>query len=251
MIQGNAQSDIFQDKSDKEKLLEIVKRVLDDNLISLYAYCIMNNHGHFIIQEQSEDISNVMKRINVAYAVYYNKKYDSRGQVFYDRFKSEAIEDHKKLLQMIRFVHNNPVKSGYVNRQCDYPWSSYNEYLKDSREKFINQDTILMLFSSQRKEALKKFIVYMVEETGEIFLDLEESVERSVVLEIDKYLKKNHIDLNQLGYKENIAHRNKVILLARNMGGFSIRRIAELLNLNRGTVYKVIAGSRENNDRRE
>jgi len=58
-----------------------------------------------------DDISRIMRRINTAYAYYFNKKYNRVGHVFQDRFKSETIEDEPYLLSAIRYIHNNPEKS--------------------------------------------------------------------------------------------------------------------------------------------
>lgn len=241
LVEGSAERNIFQAPEDKEKLLEIMERVLEVIEVELYAYCIMPNHAHFVLRETTGDLSRFMKRINGTYASYYNRKYGERGQVFYDRFKSESIGDMEQLLRVMRFVHNNPVSSGYVPKQCDYPWSSYRLYIEDREDHLLPKHRVLIFFASEEQDALKRFVWYMMEKNTDIYLDLEESIEKRIRSMIDAYLRKIPIDLDELGYKENTVHRDRLIQLVRASGGLSIRKIGELLQLNRGTVYNVIS----------
>ncbi|QSX07914.1 transposase [Alkalibacter rhizosphaerae] len=251
LVEGRTDKDIFADPSDKEKMLEIMERVLEESNVSVYAYCIMDNHAHFIVQEGEGDISRFMKRINGSYAVYYNRKYGERGQVFYDRFKSENIRDMEHLMRVMRFIHNNPVNSGSVPKQRDYPWSSYRQYvLSIQRSSLLKKEHILVWFSRDQKVAMDKFVVFMQEKSNDIYLDLEESIEKTVQGMIRKYLTKNHLQLEELGYKENVLHRDRLIQLVREVGGFSIRKIADLLQLNRGTVYNVLSRSNKPGEER-
>ncbi|NTW72368.1 MAG: transposase [Eubacteriaceae bacterium] len=245
MIRGNARRNIFNDDEDKQKILVTVKKILDENVISLYAYCVLDDHAHFIVEDTTEDISNVMKRINISYAAYFNRKYHSAGQVFYDRFKSECIENEKYLLEAIRFIHNNPVRDGYAKGRCQYKWSSYCEYVQSMQDRMIRADRILQLFSGQLEEALRKFMEYSSKENNDAFMDHEDNLEIRVIRMINEYLIKNNIRLNELGYKENIGHRDKLILALNDMSVFSIRKIAALLELNRGVVYKTILSFRD------
>jgi REP element-mobilizing transposase RayT len=72
MIRGNEKKDIFLDHKDKNKIIRVLKSVNTDDAFNLYAYCIMNNHAHFVIKECNDDISKIMKKINTSYASYYN-----------------------------------------------------------------------------------------------------------------------------------------------------------------------------------
>lgn len=253
LIEGRSDTNIFEKAADKEKLLEIVERVLEESKVTMYAYCIMANHAHFVVREGEGSISRFMKRVNGAYAVYYNRKYQERGQVFFDRFKSETIRDMEQLLKVMRFVHNNPVYDGCALRQRDYPWSSYRQYvLAGNFPNLLQKEPILVRFSSNKQDAVKEFIWFMTKKDPHMYLDLEESIENNVKAMVDEYLAKNHIDLRELGYKENVFHRDYLIRMVRATGGLSIRRIGEILHLNRGTVYNVLSrrenGERERND---
>jgi REP element-mobilizing transposase RayT len=85
----------------------------------------MDNHVHLLINEGDDEIGKIMKRINISYSYYFNKKYGRIGHLFQDRFKSEGIDSDAYLLSVVRYIHNNPVKAGLVKNIEEYKWSSY------------------------------------------------------------------------------------------------------------------------------
>ena len=83
----------------------------------------MDNHIHLFISEGTEDVIKAMKRITVSYVYYFNKKYKRVGHLFQDRFKSEVIEQDSHILCLARYIHQNPVKAGIVQKAADYKLS--------------------------------------------------------------------------------------------------------------------------------
>ncbi len=92
----------------------------------------MDNHVHLMISEGTEDLSKIMKRINVSYVYYFNQKYKRVGHLFQDRFKSENVEQDLYLLALARYIHQNPLNPPLVKKVSDYKWSSYNSYMYES-----------------------------------------------------------------------------------------------------------------------
>ena len=88
----------------------------------------MDNHIHLLIAEGTESLSNTMKRIGVAYVSYYNKRNERLGPLFHDRFRSEAVADAGYFINLLRYVHCNPVEAGIVEHPSQYQWSSWHEY---------------------------------------------------------------------------------------------------------------------------
>ena len=91
----------------------------------------MSNHIHLLVQEREENISDAMKRVGVIYAQYFNKKYQRSGHLFQDRFRSEPVESAEYFLTLLRYIHQNPLKAGLVEKVDDYKWSSWKEYKMD------------------------------------------------------------------------------------------------------------------------
>jgi REP element-mobilizing transposase RayT len=241
MIRGNEKKDIFIDHSDKNKIVRVLKSVNTKKSYSLYAYCIMNNHAHFVIKELNEDISNIMKRINTSYATYYNRKYNRVGHVFQDRFKSEPVEDERYLLQVIRYVHNNPVKAEIVAEPENYPWSSYSQYIAGGKdqEDFLSSEEILELYGKTQDNAIIKFIEFTKKSDDKEFLDTHDDVSKSqeITMIVDNYLSKNQIKREVLLSNREI--RNRLVVKLREEYGFSIRCIERETGINRNIIQRL------------
>ena len=137
MLRGINKQDIFEDDEDYIQFLKILNGLVDrhddDGHIlpahcTFYAYCLMTNHVHLLIRERDELISESIKRIGVAYARYYNHKYERNGHLFQDRFRSEPVNSIEYFMTLMRYIHQNPVVAGLADEVRDYPWSSWHEY---------------------------------------------------------------------------------------------------------------------------
>ena len=95
---------------------------------TLYAYCLMSNHFHLLIRERNEQIGEVVKRLASSYVYYYNHKYLRDGHLFKERFKSEPVNDMAYFTMLLRYIHQNPLKAGIVEKVKDYEYSSWGEY---------------------------------------------------------------------------------------------------------------------------
>lgn len=94
----------------------------------LYAYCLMDNHVHLLIQPSNDlELGQVIKRITVAYARHFNNHYKRVGHLFQDRYKSEPVDDKEYFFELIRYIHNNPVKAQICYAPELYPHSSFCE----------------------------------------------------------------------------------------------------------------------------
>ena len=139
MLRGINKQIIFECANDYRRFVELLKQMtnpIDENSNPLpprcnfYAYCLMPNHVHLLIQEKNESLSMGIKRIAAAYALYYNKKYERQGHLFQDRFKSEPVADATYFFTLLRYIHQNPVAGRLCNCVDDYKWSSWWEYVK-------------------------------------------------------------------------------------------------------------------------
>lgn len=130
MFRGVNQQNIFEEKQDYIKLLNVISDIKKEMGFEIYAYCFMSNHVHIVLKENGyKEISLIMKRILTKYARWYNIKYKRTGALIANRYKSVPVEVDEYFLHLIRYVHQNPIKAGIVESLKDYQHSSYNEYL--------------------------------------------------------------------------------------------------------------------------
>jgi hypothetical protein len=118
----------------------------------------MTNHVHLQIETCDINISQVMKRINMLYAIYFNKKYNFVGHLFQDRYRSELIDATPYHLEMSRYIHLNPVRGNIVARPELYEWSSYRAYIGDHQDRLTTTDKILGCFSPPRVQHYLEFV---------------------------------------------------------------------------------------------
>ena len=143
MVQGVNKEYVFNTKEYMKKYLEIIKECREKYDFEILAYCIMNNHAHFLVYtENINDFGKFMHKVNLLYAQMYNKKENRCGVVFRNRYKTEPIYDRKYLINCIKYIHNNPVKAKMVEKCEDYEYSSYNEYINNmeiTKSKILNE----------------------------------------------------------------------------------------------------------------
>jgi len=131
---GDDRKKIFIGEYDFSKFLEYLKLAQNKYKFYLYAYCLMGNHYHLLIETTQPNISRIMQYINTSYTAYYNKKRNKCGHLFQGRFKSILVEADVYFKELTRYIHLNPVKAKMVNLPQEYKWSSYNSYFKRKSE---------------------------------------------------------------------------------------------------------------------
>lgn len=246
MFRGNERKNVFQDEQDKVRFIDTLIAKKNEVKFNLYAYCVMDNHVHLLIKEGAEPLATTMKRIGTSYAVYYNFKHDRVGHVFQSRFKSENIESDSHLLEVLRYIHNNPVKANIVKNASKYIWSSYqfyknkDRYFGDSLFEGITKDAefILGIFSENPGRAVVLFDDYLKQRTEEQYMDMEEvNKEECIRNIIERLLKDNHIDLEEL--KGNKTIRDDIIGKLKQNYQMPGRRISRALGIGRNVVQRV------------
>ncbi|SMC33489.1 REP element-mobilizing transposase RayT [Sporomusa malonica] len=245
MVRGNERKPIFNEPQDKDKLIDILLDKKRAACARLYAFCIMDNHAHFVVREDQEcgdSIETLMKRIGVAYATYYNQKQKRVGHVFQDRYRSEPVEDEAYLLSVIRYVHNNPQKAG--DRQgLAYPWSSYGLYVSEEADGRLGEiEEILEMFHANQAVAKQSFQSFHLEAEAGRFLDVPSGLgigqEPTVVLQ--DFLAKYKLTLEDMQKIDGLPEMRDVLWRFMQETGLSVRKIAEIAGINRERLRKIV-----------
>lgn len=231
MLRGINQQQIFEDCEDCDKFLQTLKDCKAVSEFKLFAYCLMGNHIHLLVQENKEPIDQVMKRLTTRFVYWYNIKYQRIGHLFQDRFKSEPIEDDFYFLTVIRYIHQNPVKAGLCRNLSDYKFSSYNSFFDDSN--LVDKDFVFDIIP------FELFAEFNVKIANDKCLEIEEKPIVRVTDEqaqkiIYRYSKcKSVADFQNL----NIEQRDR-FLIKFHENGLSIRQISRLTGVSVGIVRK-------------
>lgn len=152
---------------------------LEENEVELISYCLMPNHFHFLLKQNSKDgVTKFMRRISNTYVGYFNKKYDRVGALFQGKFKTAHIKTDSYLLHLSRYIHINPLEVGPLKNKSgwlkSYPYSSYQDYLKIRRTPWVHPNIILGFFKNSTKyeSSPKASYRYFVESSVEKSEDL-------------------------------------------------------------------------------
>jgi REP element-mobilizing transposase RayT len=122
---GDRREPIFEDDTDRLALLEVLEQGLERFDAVVYAYCLMGNHYHFVLQTRQANLSRLMRHINGVYTQAYNRRHRKVGHLFQGRFKAVVVDGDTYFLEVCRYVDLNPVRAAMVRRPQDWAWSSY------------------------------------------------------------------------------------------------------------------------------
>jgi putative transposase len=125
---GDRREPIFEDDTDRRRLLEIVEQGMERFDAVVFAYCLMDNHYHFVLHTHQPNLSRLMRHINGVYTQAYNRRHRKVGHLFQGRFKAVLVDKDAYLLEVCRYVDLNPVRAGMVRRPQDWTWSSYRAH---------------------------------------------------------------------------------------------------------------------------
>jgi REP-associated tyrosine transposase len=166
IVRGNQRQDIFVEDQDRVEYLRRLKHYKKERGFILYAFVLMTNHVHLLIETRNNPISKIMQLINLTYTQYFNKKYGKVGHLFQGRYKSFLCDRDEYLLSLVRYLHLNPVRAKLVKGPQEYRWSSHNSYLTEAKD-LIDTDRVLKVFSERVSQARRKYREFIHEAIGE------------------------------------------------------------------------------------
>jgi putative transposase len=122
---GNARADIFADDEDRRLFLELLGKEISQQGWRCYAYCLMGNHYHLLIETPAPNLVAGMRRMNGVYTQAFNRRHGRVGHVFQGRYKSVLVDKESYGLELCRYIVLNPVRARMVRRPENWAWSSY------------------------------------------------------------------------------------------------------------------------------
>lgn len=120
------------------------RKVFPPGCFRIFAYCLMPNHFHWLIQQLSDTpVSELLLRVMTGYSKVFNIKYERVGSLFQDQFKAVKVENNEQLLWLSAYIHQNPKVAGIVEDLKDWPWSSYADYVGGRGGTLVDTSLIL------------------------------------------------------------------------------------------------------------
>jgi len=161
MARGIEGGDIFRCGEDRQDFL---KRLADEinkpDGPRLYAWALMTNHFHLLLRPGQGLLSPMMRRLMTGHAVTCNLRHKRKGHLFQNRFKSIVVEEEQYFLELVRYIHLNPVRAGMVaspEELATYPFAGHSVVL--GNQDFAGQDVeaVLSRFSMRKTSAIRSY----------------------------------------------------------------------------------------------
>lgn len=176
---GRRKEPIFIDKKDYYRFIDLLKNTSEQWNLRIAAYCLMPNHYHLLVQTPDANISRCMRHIDGVYTQRFNRHHKCDGPLFRGRYKSILVDADSYLLQLVRYIHYNPLKAGLTDRIDRYLWSSHRGYLsKAEKWNWLNKDFVFSMLSKNKGDRLKNY---------RQFISMEEENDISKVLDKKKW----------------------------------------------------------------
>ena len=160
---------VFSTTEDREDFLQRLGRLSEARVWRVYAWALMDNHFHLLVQTGEQSISWSMRRLLTGYVVNFNRRHRRFGHLFQNRYKSILCQDEPYLLELTRYIHLNPVRAGIVKDLMglrNYPWTGHATLVGRNGRAWQDTDTILARFGGRAREAIRRYEEFVGEGVG-------------------------------------------------------------------------------------
>jgi REP-associated tyrosine transposase len=173
IVRGNQRRKTFQHDDDYRAYLDRLEKYRSQCQVRIYAYCLMPNHVHLLVETGSTPLAKFMQGLQQSYTQYFNRRYRKVGHLFQGRYKAIICDRDKYLLALVRYIHLNAVRAKLATRPERYRYSGHNSYLTDGRAKIVETTPVLKLMGG--KKAYERFVLAgMGEEHNEAYYAVED-----------------------------------------------------------------------------
>ena len=167
MLRGNGGQPIFFTEADRSRLYLLLQEQVNRFGCRIHAYCLMNNHLHLAVQVGEEPLPKIMQNIAFRYTSWINRQQKRVGHLFQGRYKSILVEKESYLLELVRYIHLNPVRVGWVKDPLAYPWSSHSGYLGIKEVPWLTTEWVLKRLGQTETESRMRYQAFIQEGIGE------------------------------------------------------------------------------------
>jgi len=166
---GNQRQQIFLIDADRQRYLALLNQYRLRYQFQLRAYALMSNHVHLLMEVGKAPLAKIMQGLQQSYTLYFNRKYKLVGHLFQGRYKDILCDRDSYLLELVRYIHLNPVRSKMVSDPAQYVWSSHRDYLNSGTAKaaaMVQSEEILQQFAAKPAVARRKYEQFVLDGIG-------------------------------------------------------------------------------------
>ncbi|MBW1829674.1 MAG: transposase [Deltaproteobacteria bacterium] len=160
ICRGIERKQLFKNNADRDDFVERLSTILSETSTPCYAWALIPNHFHLLLRTGNVPIATIMRRLLTGYAVSFNRRYDRHGHLFQNRYKSILCQEDPYFLELVRYIHLNPLRADLVKslKELDsYPYSGHSRLMKKVIDQWQDTETILLLFEKKESIARKRY----------------------------------------------------------------------------------------------
>jgi REP element-mobilizing transposase RayT len=164
MARGIERRSIFRHDQDRNDFIDRISRILTETQTPCYAWALMPNHFHLLLRTGVVPISNVMRRLLTGYAQSFNRRHRRHGHLFQNRYKSILCQEETYLLELVRYIHLNPLRANVVadlRRLNTYRYCGHSVLLGKRQLEFQHTNAVLRRFAGTVKKARSRYREYV------------------------------------------------------------------------------------------
>lgn len=258
MSRGNAREDIFLDDGDRTAFLANLGRAAKRFDWRLWAWCLMGNHYHLLVETLRPTLSRGMRQVNGIYTQAFNRRHGRVGHVLQGRYKAVLVDKDSYLLEVSRYVALNPVRAGLVAAAGEWPWSSYRTVMgKAAAPDWVVVEDLLRLFHAETGPARRAYARFVAE--GMAAADPLSGIEQQVLLGSEAFIermaarsakqrpspevpRRGRVVRSLHSIQHEAGDRDSAIRAAYATGGYTLRQIGEHFGLHYSVVSRIARG---------
>ena len=157
IVRGNQRRKTFRSDDDYKAYLNRLEKYRAQCRVRIYAYCLMPNHVHLLVESGSTPLAKFMQGLQQSYTQYFNRRYRKVGHLFQGRYKAIICAREKYLMALIRYIHLNPVRAKLATRPERYQYSGHNSYMTNGTAKIVEVTPILKMLGG--KKGYERFVL--------------------------------------------------------------------------------------------
>jgi len=239
MIRGRRREKIFASSEDYEIFIAVLREAVAMWNLQVAAYCLMSNHYHLLLHTPDGNISRCMRHINGVYTQHYNRRHNIDGHLFRGRYKSVTVAGDSYLLEVLRYIHRNPLKAGLVKKLDDFKWSSHKGYTSRAKKwHWLYKDFMLSLFSGKYGKARKAYIEYISQIESEEIDNFYSKKNLSSLLGDDNFKEWVKEKFQDLRFHQEIPESRILALNSKNI----IDAVSRCFNIKEESLMKTRRG---------
>jgi putative transposase len=156
MVRGIEGRDLFRDAADRRDWVQRLAKICAETHLSILAWAVLSNHAHVLVRTGDRPLATAMRRLLTGYAGAFNRRHRRRGRLFQNRYKSIVVEEERYLLELVRYIHLNPLRAGVVGTLAAldrFPWTGHSALLGRNPYPWQAVREILARFGARTRRA--------------------------------------------------------------------------------------------------